>query len=165
MRFVAAMVLGLALWILSGCGNSALLMLDKNENFKKALDNTKKQQLKDQTETLAIFRATYLNPIYPDKYRDREYFFVGIHIQNDMNNDQAGINNPLYNLTLNDQNLSGYEEVDDTHELYKSMPLVERWTHYYIVQFDDNATGNLNLVYKKDTKQSLKFTYPRYVNP
>jgi len=163
MRFLVAITV--SVWIFTGCGNSVLLMLDKDKTFKPSLDNTQKQQLKNGQTTLAIFRATYLNPIYPDAYHDKEYFFVGIHIQDDLKEGSSGINNPHYTLTLNDHNATAVEPVGETDKLYKSMPMVERWARYYVVGFDDNSTGKLNLVYKKDTKQSVKFTFPRYVKP
>jgi len=164
-RLVTASILGTVLW-LSGCGNSALLMLDKDEHFKSSLDLTHKQQLKNKAgETLGLFRATYLNPIYPDEYSDLQYFFVGIHLQDDLAAPQAGIHNPHYRLSMNDLNVSRIEDVSENDPLYKRMPLVERWTHYYVVAFDDNASAKLGLLYKKDTNESLKFSFPRYIKP
>jgi hypothetical protein len=55
--------------------------------------------------------------------------------------------------------------VDENDSLFKRMPLVERWTRYYVVAFDDNTSAKLNLVYKKDTNESLKFSFPRYKKP
>ncbi len=165
MRHLSTAILFVSLILLQGCGDSALLMLDKDPNFKKSLDLTQKKQFKIEGKTLAIVRATYLNPIYPEHYRDYQYFFVGIHIQDDMKNDFAGINNPHYNLTMNDHNMTGYDMIDESEPLYRHMPLVERWTHYYVVAFDDNSSAKLDLVYKKDTNESLKFSFRRYVIP
>ena len=164
-RWVTASILATVLWF-SGCGNSALLMLDKDQHFKTSLDLTKKQQLKNKkSETLALFRATYLNPIYPDTYKDKQYFFVGVHIQDDLPVPRAGIHNPLYHLSMNDLNVSTIRDIGEEDPLYQSMPLVERWTHYYVVAFDDNSSAKLNVLYKKDTNESLKFTFPRYIKP
>jgi hypothetical protein len=165
MRFFKTVAASVTFLMLAGCGNSALLMLDKDDRFKTALDHTQKQPMKQNTETLAIFRATYLNPIYPETYRGREYFFVGIYIQDDRDRDHTGINNPRFALTLNDQNASTTEPVDENNRLYKSMSMTERWAHYYVVGFDDNTSSKLNLLYKKDTNQNVKFTFPRFVNP
>lgn len=151
---------------LQGCGNSALLMFDKDESFKASLDKTQKKQLKNsEGSTLALFRATYLNPVYPDEYHDKEYFFIGIHLQDDLPRPQAGLHNPHYHLSMNDLNATEQSEVGEEDTLYKKMPLVERWTHYYVVAFDDNTSDKLNLLYKKDTNESLKFSFPRYKKP
>lgn len=164
-RIVTTTLLGTVL-LLSGCGNSILLTLGKDPDFKKTLDHTKKQQFKENNQTVAIFRATYLNPIYPDRYdEEQQHFFIGIHIEDDLPQPKAGIRNPHYRLSMNDLNASRYDEIKEDDPLYKSMPLVERWTRYYVVTFDDNSSKKLNLLYKKDTNESLKFSFPRYIKP
>lgn len=162
MRRTAFLTLLSALILLSGCGNSALLTLGKDEKFKTSVENTQKKQLRSYFETLAIFRATYLNPVFPEEYNDKQYFFIGIYIQNDMKRKKAGLNNPQFTLSLNDQNATSVTELDENSVLYKRMPLVERWAHYYVIGFDDNVSDNLEITYKKDTNESLKFTFPRY---
>lgn len=162
MKFFKFSVLFLAIFIFFGCGKSALVMFDKDEDFQKALQYTEEKQLKNYFQTLAIFRATHLNQVYPQKYNDKEYFFVGIYIQDDMKKEKSKINNPQYALTLNGNKFLSYEEVDENNVLHKTMPFVNRWTAYYVVAFDKQESNEMTLEYKKDTNQSVSFVFKKY---
>jgi len=158
-----AVIFATSLWFFSGCGQSALLMLDKDEKYHETLTHTQKKQLIDtQNATQALLRATYLNPIYPEQYQDRESFFVGIYIQDDHKGTSGGLNHPLYTLKLNGQPPMETTELEKNDALYKRMPLTERWSRYYLVSFNESNATKLELTLKKASGESLTFTYPRY---
>jgi len=150
----------LTVLLISGCGHSSFVMLDKDKNYKEALQYTKKKQLKNYLDTLAIFRATYLNLVYPNKYKDHEYFFIGVYIPNDIKK-STGLDNPLFLLTLNNQKpLKVTKLTPKKDALIKKMPLTNRWTNYYIVEFNSTKEQVLNITYTHlDTNNSISFKF------
>ena len=65
----------------AGCGKSSFVMLDKDKHYKETLEFTQKKQLKNYLQTVAVFRATYLNKVYPQEYKDDEYFLLEFTFQ------------------------------------------------------------------------------------
>ena len=163
MRHPATILIILTIFFLGGCGQSALLMLDKDEKYNTILARTHKKQLTDNATTLGLFRATYLNPLYPDEYRGKEYFFIGLYLQDDFKQDKGGLNNPHYSIRMNGQGYAEAMKLEKSDPLYKQMPLTERWIRYYLVSFEDNtSTARLNLTLKKDSGESLSFSFARF---
>lgn len=163
MRHPATILIILTIFILGGCGQSALLTLGKDEKYNTILTQTQKKQLTDSATTLGLFRTTYLNPLYPDEYRGKEYFFIGLYLQDDFKRDKGGLNNPHYSLTMNGQSYAEAMELEKSDPLYKQMPLTERWIRYYLVSFEDNSSAaRMNVTLKKDSGESLSFTFARF---
>jgi len=131
----------------AGCGKSSFVMLDKDKHYKETLEFTQKKQLKNYLQTVAVFRATYLNKVYPQDYKDNEYFFIGVYIPDDIKK-KKGLLNPLFELLLNGKEpLKITELKHNSSSLIKKMPLTNRWTKYYIVEFEKIDEYNLLLTY------------------
>jgi hypothetical protein len=135
-------------------------MLDKNKNYKEALEFTQKKQLKNYLQTMAVFRATYLNKIYPQVYENNESFFVGVYIPNDIKK-KEGLDNPLFELLLNDKKPINVTRLKyDSSALIKQMPLINRWTKYYIVEFEKDDEEKLALTYTYlPTAKNVEFLF------
>ncbi|MDD3465790.1 MAG: hypothetical protein PHE67_01480 [Campylobacterales bacterium] len=139
-----------------GCASyNAFDMFKKDEGYEKALLNTKNAQLSNSFETKIKLTATYLNPLFPQTYKDAEYFFVGVFIPQDYDDsNKAGLFNKDYNLTIKTKEIKEstlgaplkpaqylpavkIEEIvkKDESELYKKMPHVDNWSRYYVVSF------------------------------
>jgi hypothetical protein len=159
-RWIAAI---LAAVLLSGCGQSAFLGFTGSSSYIDALPHTQRTELTDRFESRALLSATYLNATHPDEpdYRAHESFFVGLYIDDDFKGEKAGIHNPLFHLTLNDHNYTRATEVDENDPLLKLMPLVNRWSRYYIVQFPRHGAARLTLkLTDRDTNRSVALTFP-----
>ena len=143
-----------------GCGKSSFVMLDKNKNYKEALEYTQKQQLKNYLDTVAVFRVTYLNKVYPKDYKDKEYFFVGIYLPDDIKK-KEGLFNPLFKLALNDKTSFKATELKyGSSTLIKLMPLTNRWTKYYVVEFEKDDEEKLVLTYTYlPTAKNVEFLF------
>ena len=77
----------------------------------------------------------------------RESFFVGVYIPNDIKK-KEGLDNPLFELLLNDKKPINVTRLKyDSSALIKQMPLTNRWTKYYIVEFEKIDEYNLLLTY------------------
>jgi hypothetical protein len=146
---------------ISGCGNSAFMMLDKSPAYQKALHYTQQKELRNYLHTLAIMRVTYLSPLNEKLYGENPTFFVGINIKNDFARKKKGIYNPLFDFTANNTKMIDIEEVIAEHPLYKEMPVINRWSRYYKITFiGDPQTAIMNLKYMhKQSNESVVFTF------
>jgi hypothetical protein len=144
-----------------GCGKSAFMMMDKTPEYQKALQFTEQKELRNYFETLAIVRVTYLSALEPKKYGNVPTFFVGLNIKNDFLRNKKGINNPLFSLMSNNTEITEIEEVTIEHPLYKSMPVMNRWSRYYKITFIGNPlleTMNVKFEHKA-SKENIVFTF------
>lgn len=129
--------------IIAGCSSKnegMLSYLNIDEQTEKALNYTKSAQIVNSLELRAKITATYLNPLYPDKYKDGEYFFVGVYIPGDYGKPKPeDVNRTDYRLVLKskDGNSSALsaEIVDKKSHFFKSMPHTDNWSRYYVVGF------------------------------
>ncbi|MGE4294474.1 MAG: hypothetical protein AB7E49_02095 [Campylobacterales bacterium] len=150
--------------LLSGCGRSAFFTFTGSATYADALPHTQRGEIADRFESKALLTASYLNAIYPQdaRYQDGEYFFVGLYIDKDFQGEKAGINNPLYNLTLNGQPYESALKVEENDELLKLMPLVNRWSRYYIVRFKTQPSHELSLkLTHPDTNRQAALTFAK----
>lgn len=147
----------LAAFVFGGCQTyDAFDMFKKDEHYEKAIKETRSAQIVNSMETKAKITLTYLNPIYPSRYSDAEYFFVGLYIPDDYDKkEQAGLFNKDYLLSMrvtpkkddvklgekaaeaSDVQAKVVETITkpDQHEIYKKMPHTDAWSRYYIVSF------------------------------
>ena len=120
---------------IAGCGDSVLLLMNKDKYFAKRLKYTKKAEINNYFQTVAILNATNLSKSEPEKYKQPTYF-IGVYIENDFDNNQSGLYNPNFKLTLNEQTAKSIKVIDENTLLFKNMPFTNRWSNYYVVTFD-----------------------------
>lgn len=148
--------------LFAGCGRSAFFGFTNSTTYKEALDHTKKGEINDKFETKALISASYLSLIYPndERYSKTESFLVGLYIANDYEDNKAGINNPSYKLTLNDKPFVASTLLNKDDPLLKSMPLINRWSKYYIVEFElSNTSAQTLTLLEFDTNQSTAMKF------
>ena len=128
-----------------GCGESAYNVFTHDENYYKTLENSSKGEIRDNFDTKAIFSATYLNPMY-DEFETSETFLVGVYIPKDFKEkSKQGLRNPFFRITLNDENFYKIKEVGRENEIVKQSPMIDRWSLYYIVEFNTQYDEKLFL--------------------
>lgn len=150
--------------LLSGCGRSAFFTFTGSTTYAEALPHTQRAEISDRFESKALVSATYLNAVYPGNrdYADSETFFVGLYIDKDFEGAKAGLNNPLYTFTLNAIGYESAEPVAKDDELLKLMPLVNRWSRYYIVRFPKQGGDKLTLrLAHPDTGRQAVLTFSK----
>jgi hypothetical protein len=148
---------------LVGCGRSAFFDFTGSATYAEALPHTKRGELVDRFESKALISASYLNAIYPNNkdYNGTETFLIGLYIANDFSaKEKSGLNNPNYSLSLNGDKPSGVQTVDKNDPLLKLMPLVNRWSRYYIVRFASAKKLALSLT-EADTNQSIVISFEK----
>ncbi|MGE4399728.1 MAG: hypothetical protein AB7D29_09435 [Campylobacterales bacterium] len=167
--------------LFGGCQTyNAFDMFKKDEHYEKALKETRNAQIINSMETKAKITATYLNPLYPSRYSDAEYFFVGVYIPDDYDKkEESGLYNKDYSLSMTvaakKEELKLGEQAAlpstvqakivetivklDQNELYKKMPHTDAWSRYYVVSFPkQEGNSALGLSFKgPDGAASLSF--------
>ncbi|MDR0747052.1 MAG: hypothetical protein LBE89_04080 [Helicobacteraceae bacterium] len=154
-------VIVLLFFLLAGCnGRSAFFDFTGSATYAEALPHTKRGEIADRFESKALLSASHLNAIYPDNadYAADETFFIGLYIANDFSKDKVGINNPMFELTLDGKKYLSAKEVDKESEMLKLMPLINRWSRYYIVRFEKTAALKLTLT-EHDTNRSVTLDF------
>ncbi len=112
---------------------------------QKILSWTKKGAIYNSMEMKSSIFATYLNPI-DKKYKDGEYFFVSIFIDNDFEDSKKyGLNNKNYTLILNNQKYTYKKELDKDSQIVKMMPFNNEWSHLYLLKFPKQKSNILKL--------------------
>ena len=144
----------------TGCGRPAFLVFDRNSAYQEALGFTREGEVRNYFETKALVTATYMNPLDGERFKDGEFFFVGLYIDDDFEGEKGGLNNPFFRLTLNGEIPLEYYEVEEEDPMLKTMPLVNRWSRYYVVRFPETAEGalTLTLVHESTASVSLPFS-------
>lgn len=147
---------------LTGCGKSGYFGFTSSTTYTNALEHTKRIETRDNFESRMLLSATYLNAIYPENYNKSEFFLIGIYISNDFKKELSGINNPNYKITLNDNHFSSAKELGKDDPLLKKMPLINRWSTYYVVSFAEVNGSNLSLSVKDiDINQTKTISFTK----
>ncbi len=135
---------------LGGCyGKSAFFSLDAKE--QSAVMHTKKGQLYSSLEIKASISATYLNASTKEfKKSPNEMFLISVFIDDDSNSEKNGLYNESYTLVLNDKKAIDIKELKYEDDLIKIAPIRNRWSLYYLVEFEKQESQKLDMVFKND---------------
>ncbi len=145
----------------TGCSRTTAFDFFKmDDNYERAVDNLQTATLVKSFETQAILSTVYLNRVYPEKYKDGEYFFVSLYLRDDIRlYFKTGINNKKYTFTLNGNKPLEAKELKTDDELRLSMPITNEWNRYYLVKFKSQNGKKLNLLLENDETDSVEIDY------
>ncbi len=152
-------ILILSIIIFSGCvQDRSFGIFTKDIIYQKAIKNTHKGDIINSQETKAILISTYLNPIYSE-YKNNEYFYIGIYINNELSNENSTLEDINYTLTLNNLKPISIKKAKKNDKFKKELAFINSWFKYYIVEFDKSKDKDLNLTfnYHKFGTTELKF--------
>jgi len=136
MRFISiAMV---ALIGFSGCAEKGTFDLFKmDEAHERAVEQLRTGSIVSSLETKALVSAVYLNPIYPQTYKNGEYFVGAVYFQRD-NRDvkKWDLYTHGYTLLLNGEKPTVLEELVESDPRRALIPVQNNWNKYYFIRFD-----------------------------
>jgi hypothetical protein len=137
--------------LFSGCNTKVNEVFNKDTKYITLMQYTKRAEIVNSLETIAIINITYLNPIIKkssDDVIDSEIFIVGVYNSNDYKgHKKGGLNNPNYTLTMNDINFTKASKVDLVKLNIKNYPFYNKWMKYYKVYFPKSQTSLMRLKY------------------
>lgn len=132
----------------SGCAEKGTFDLFKmDEAHARSVEQLRTGAIVQSLETKAVTSAIYLNPIYPEKYNDGEYFVGAVYFERD-NRDvkKWDLYTHGYTLTLNGLAPTKIEELSESDPRRALIPVQNNWNKYYFIRFDSLPDGELALL-------------------
>ncbi len=128
------------------------------------LSNTKKGGIYSSLETKATILATYLNnSLQKYKNSDHEVFLINVYIDNDFSEkNKKEIFNPNYSISINGglkpKNITKLSSDD---ELLKVIPMQNKWSSYYLVEFDKVPQSKIDLLFKSESYSQTRLSFAK----
>ncbi len=146
----------------SGCSHTTAFDFFKMDaNYERAISNLQTGTIARSFETEVILSSIYLNKVYPQQYRDGEYFFIALYIADD----QRPFLNPEetehseYKLTLNGVNYLNAKVLKEDDPLRSLMPINNEWNRYYLIKFATQSREDLLLKLEDMNLNTIKLKY------
>ena len=152
-----------ALLAFSGCSQKGAFDLFKMDaSHERAVEQLRTGAIVLSLETKAILSTLYLNPIYPDQYKDGEYFIGAVYFERD-NRDirQWDLNTYGYTLTLNGKKATILEELDQSDPRRTLIPVQNNWNKYFFIRFDSVADSSLALQLENNRTGKVVLKYQK----
>lgn len=157
-------VLGLiALLSLSGCADKgAFDLFTMDKAHERSVEQLRTGSIVLSLETKAIISAIYLNPVYPEQYKDGESFIAAIYFENDMRSvKKRDIKDIGYHLTLNGKEPVEIEELKEADVRRQLMPVRNTWNRFYLVKYNNFSEGALALELENNQTGSVVLNYQK----
>lgn len=157
-------VLGLiALLSLSGCADKgAFDLFTMDKAHERSVEQLRTGSIVLSLETKAIISALYLNPVYPEQYKDGESFMVAIYFENDIRSvKKRDLKDIGYALTLNGKEPMEIEELPEKDLRRSLMPVRNTWNRFYLVKYKNFSEGTLALALENNQTGSVVLNYQK----
>lgn len=152
-----------ALLVFGGCADKGTFDLFKmDEAHERAVEQTRSGSIVQSFETKAMLSAIYLNPVYPNEYKDGDYFIAAMYFEKrNLQTKKWDLAEHGYALTLNGADPVSMEEIKDNDPRRALIPVQNNWNKYYLIRFEpvmgsalalrleNNQTGSVVLNYSK----------------
>lgn len=161
MRF--SILVWMALVGFSGCAQKGTFdMFKMDEAHAKAVEQLRTGAIVQSLETKALVSAVYLNPIYPEKYNEGEYFVGAFYFeQNNRNLKKWDLDTHGYQLTLNGEKAMVIEELEESDPRRSLIPVQNNWNKYYFIRFDSVPEGVLTLLLENNQTGRVALNYQK----
>jgi hypothetical protein len=149
MKFKIAISL-LSTFLLAGCtSTNAFTKFNIDEQQQQTFSNFRVSKIFDKNVSIGTVSAIYLNNIMPDKYKDGEYFYVTLYLQN----------KEKLTYLLNGNPPQSIEQLPRDNQYGKLLSASDNWHQYYLVVFKKVANEHLALVAKQANYHSYALKY------
>lgn len=157
-------VLGLIVLLsLSGCADKgAFDLFTMDKAHERSVEQLRTGSIVLSLETKAIISAIYLNPVYPQQYKDGEFFIAAIYFENDMRSvKKRDLKDIGYHLTLNGKEPLEIEELNEADLRHRLMPVRNTWNRFYFVKYKNFTEGVLALELENNQTGSVVLNYQK----
>jgi hypothetical protein len=147
----------------SGCAQKGAFDLFKMDKaHERAVEQLRTGAIVLSLETKAILSTVYLNPIYPEQYKDGEYFIGAIYFEKDsLDVHDWDFNTYGYTLSLNGKKATIFEELSQSDPRRTLIPIQNNWNKYYFIRFDPIAETSLALQLENNQTGSVVLNYQK----
>ncbi len=161
MRF--SMIALSALLAFGGCADkSAFDMFAMDETHERAVEQMRSGSIVQSFETKALISAVYLNPVYPEEYKDGDYFIAALYFEKrNLDTKKWDIKDHGYALTLNGTEPLSMEEIKEKDPRRALIPIQNNWNRYYLVRFESVRGSALALKLENNQTGSVVLSYPK----
>lgn len=161
MRF-SGLVLS-ALLMFSGCSQKGAFDLFKmDDNHERAVEQLRTGSIVKSLETRAIFSSVYLNPIYPDQYKDGEYFVGAFYFdKGNLDVRKWDLETYGYELSMNGKKASLFEELKSNDPRRTLIPIKNNWNRYYLIRFEPSTSTSLALKLENNQTGKVVLNYQK----
>jgi hypothetical protein len=152
-----------ALLTMSGCATPGAFDLFKmDEAHERSVEQLRTGSIVLSLESKAIISAIYLNPVYPQQYKDGESFIAAIYFENDMRSvKKRDIHDIGYHLTLNGQEPIEIEELPEKDLRRELIPVRNTWNRFYLVRYKSFTEGVLALALENNQTGKVVLNYQK----
>lgn len=133
-----------------GCShNNAFDRFEMSTERELSEENIQSSKIMDANETTGVVTVVYLNKIYPNLYKNAEYFYIYLNVEGESNETE---------FMLNDFPSLLAEELQSTNPYTKLTLFDAEWKHYYFVGFkEDGDTLKVQIKNKNASSSALTF--------
>ncbi len=145
-----------------GCSkNITIDKLNQDRVHELSIVNTRKGELNNQNSKIIIL-ATYLNPIKTSEIDNtKENFLISIYLSK-KNEKSKSSNNPFYQIHLNNNiSMEDIKILDKKAKILKLIPVKNRWSSYYLIQFPKQKTKKLKITFENEQHNKTTLTFSK----
>jgi hypothetical protein len=140
------------------CSDKVNEVFKKDTHYITLTQYTKRGEIVNSLETIALINVTYLNHILKDnnETKNNEIFIIGVYNSNDYKKyDEGGLFNPNFTLTMNGFNFTKAVKADIVKLNITDYPFYNKWMKYYKVYFPKTDKKTLTIKYSEKTKGNI----------
>lgn len=152
-----------ALLAFSGCSQKgAFDLFSMDKNHERSVEQLRTGTIIQSLETKAIFSTLYLNPIYPDQYKDGEYFIGTIYFEKgNLDVRKWDLETYGYTLTMNGKKAKVFEELKSNDPRRALIPIKNNWNRYYLMGFEPSVSTSLALKLENNQTGQVVLNYQK----
>jgi len=107
-------------------------------------------------EIKGIVSIVYLNNVYPTKYKDYEYFYVYLYL-----NDKQNLQNINFLMKLNDKTPLSLKKLSSSNEFSNLTSTYNKWTNYYLAKFKQEKESKIKFTIEAEKFKSATMVYDK----
>jgi hypothetical protein len=128
----------------------------KKEQELSAINSQSSEIKTKEGMAKGMVSIVYLNPVYPKKYKDYEYFYMCLYL-----NDDQSTQNLNFITRLNNKTPISIKELKKTNEFSYLTPIHNGWNKYYLVKFKEDKKSKINFIIEDGDFKSKIMTYDK----
>ncbi|MBD3805919.1 hypothetical protein [Sulfuricurvum sp.] len=152
-----------ALLMLSGCSQKgAFDLFSMDESHERAVEQLRTGTIVQSLETKAIFSTVYLNPIFPEQYKEGEYFIGAFYFdKGNLDTKKWDLETYGYTLSMNGKKAKVFEELKQNDPRRALIPIKNNWNRYYLMGFEPSTSTSLALKLENNQTGQVVLNYQK----